>query len=181
MTWLIHDVTPWRVDRIYLGGVGAPWVATQLMDSETGSIWDSPVVWHQPAAGKGWTLLLDKLGVGETLGAGGTDEPVPPVEPAPAVPAPDEPAAAAPADDSSGTSAGDRAWWGLGGVAAGVLLAVGWTRARSARARTRADGWAPEGEDPHADSTTEWSAWSMTARPSNASRVLVPTGSPYRS
>jgi len=157
VTWLIHDVTPWRVDRIYLGGVGAPWVATQLMDSETGSIWDSPVVWHQPAAGKELALLLDKLGVGQTRGAGGTDEPVPPVGPAPAVPAPDEPAAAAPADDSSGTSAGDdRVWWGLGGVAAGVLLAVGWTRARSARGRARVDGWAPDGEDPHADSTTEW-------------------------
>jgi hypothetical protein len=156
VTWLIHDVTPWRVDRIYLEGVGAPWVATQVMDSETGSIWDSPVTWHQPEAGKELALLLDRLGVGQAQGAGVTNEPVPPAEPELAVPTADEPASAAPADDSSGTSVRDRAWWGLGGLAAGVLLAVGWTRARSARAQARADGWGPEGEHPQADSTTEW-------------------------
>ena len=30
VTWLVHDVTPWRVDRIYVGGDGAPWIATQV-------------------------------------------------------------------------------------------------------------------------------------------------------
>ena len=74
MTWLIHDVTPWRVDRIYLDGDGAPWIATQVMVSETGSIWDSPVVWHQPEAGKELALLLDSLGVGQAGEATGTGD-----------------------------------------------------------------------------------------------------------
>ncbi|HEY9378950.1 MAG TPA: hypothetical protein VIQ02_17885, partial [Jiangellaceae bacterium] len=29
VTWLIHDVMPWRVDHIYLQGEGAPWITTQ--------------------------------------------------------------------------------------------------------------------------------------------------------
>lgn len=36
------------------------------------------------------------------------------------------------ADGFSGT------WWGLGGLVAGLLLALGWTRARSARAEVPA-------------------------------------------
>ena len=52
VTWLIHDVMPWRVDHIYLTGEGAPWIATQLSD-ESGGIWDSEVVWHQPTAPSG--------------------------------------------------------------------------------------------------------------------------------
>ena len=46
-------------------GDGGPWIATQVMLGN-GSIWDAPVVWHQPADGKELTLLLDSLGVGQT-------------------------------------------------------------------------------------------------------------------
>ena len=31
VTWLVHDVEPWRVDRIYLAGDDGPWIATQEM------------------------------------------------------------------------------------------------------------------------------------------------------
>ena len=31
ITWLIHDVQPWRVDRVYLGGKDGPWISTQIM------------------------------------------------------------------------------------------------------------------------------------------------------
>ena len=49
ITWLIHDVDPWRVDRVYPAAkahldrhadVGRP-----------GAIWEGPVVWHQPENG----------------------------------------------------------------------------------------------------------------------------------
>ena len=53
VTWLIHDVEPWRVDRIYLGADDGPWIATQEMLGDATSIWDSPVTWHQPTNGKG--------------------------------------------------------------------------------------------------------------------------------
>ena len=136
VTWLIHDVEPWRVDRIYLGADDGPWIATQEMVGDDTSIWDSPVTWHQPTDGKELILLLDSLGVGQAgaaTGTGAVDEPVSPAEPGPAVPASVEPASAPPADDGPATSARDHLWWGLGGLACGVLVAAGWTRLRSTR------------------------------------------------
>ena len=163
VTWLVHDVEPWRVDRIYLGGEEGPWIATQEVLGGTTPIWDAPVIWHQPSDGKELTQLLNRLGVGQT---GRAAEPASATEPEPTVPASVEPAATAPtpapSDDGSDTSAGDRAWWGLGGLAGGVLLAAGWTRARSTRLRDRADGGADGGGDggadphPELDPATEW-------------------------
>ena len=62
ITWLIHDVSPWRVDRVYLGGKGGPWIATQVGGSEP--LWESPVLWHHPEDGARLTALLDDLGLG---------------------------------------------------------------------------------------------------------------------
>jgi hypothetical protein len=155
LTWLIHDVTPWRVDRVYLQGDGAPWIASQVMEGDAESVWDSPVLWHQPAKGQDLTLLLNSLGVGQT---GTAAESASPVEPGVAVPASTQPASAAPTptDDTSGNSARDRAWWALGGLAGGVLIAAGWTRLRSARGQRRADGRDPDAEHPDSDSNREW-------------------------
>ena len=128
VTWLIHDVTPWRVDHIYLNGEGAPWIATQV-SGESGMTWDSPVVWHQPASAAELVALLDKLGVGEASREAGdfsgvAGAPLPaPAEPAPA------PAEPAPAEASPFAGI----WWGLGGLAGGVLLTMLWMR------RSRAD------------------------------------------
>lgn len=133
VTWLIHDVEPWRIDRIYLNGDGGPWVATQVMDPETGSIWDSPVVWHQPESGKELTMLLDALLGGQAPAS------VPSVSEE--TPAP-EPAATAPADGS-----GNGAWWGLGGLVAGSLLTLGFLRLRASRT-----------DEPELDPATDWLA-----------------------
>ena len=131
VTWLIHDVMPWRVDHVYLAGQGAPWIATQLAD-ESGAIWDSEVVWHQPTSPSELAALLDKLGVGSAslaagdfTGVAGADQPEP-AEPATSSETTPQPAAA-----EASSWAG--IWWGLGGLAAGVLLTVLWVR------RTRAD------------------------------------------
>ena len=123
VTWLIHDVTPWRVDHIYLEGKDAPWIATQI-SVEAGMIWDSPVVWHQPASPNELVALLDQLGVGEAARNAGAftgvaGDTLPP--PAELAPAPEE---SAPAEASA--LAGLR--WGLGGLAAGILLTVLWMR-----------------------------------------------------
>jgi hypothetical protein len=138
VTWLIHDVTPWRVDHIYPDGKGAPWIATQVA-VEGGTTWDSPVVWHQPESGDELMVLLDKLGVGEA--ARGADDfsgvagaPVPPS----AEPAADEQARAEP----SGLAG---IWWALGGLVAGILATLLGTRLhRSKTSETRA----PSAEDP---------------------------------
>lgn len=122
VTWLIHDVDPWRIDRIYLDAEGGPWVATQTLMGGSGTIWDQPVVWHQPTSGKELSALLDRLLPGNATA------PVP-SQSAAAVAAPETPVAepAEAADQVSGL------WWGLGGLAAGVLLTLGWLRFRPAR------------------------------------------------
>jgi hypothetical protein len=133
VTWLIHDVAPWRVDHIYLAGPGAPWIATQVL-GDGGDIWDSPVVWHQPASPAALGRLLDRLGVGAAARAAGEFQgvagaPVP--EPAEEAPEPaeaagsDAPAPAAPA----GSSAATGPVWGLAGLLGGVLLTLLWRRA----------------------------------------------------
>ena len=135
LTWLIHDVEPWRVDRILLAKDG-PWISTQIWTGG-GSLGESPAVWHRPADPDGLVALLDRLGV-DTKAAqepgfeGVAGAPVPEQEPA-AEPAPvaDEPAAAAlpPAEQSSWT---DGAGWALAGLAGGLLVALALTRRRQA-------------------------------------------------
>jgi hypothetical protein len=140
VTWLIHDVSPWRVDRIYPQAKGAPWIATQVGQGE--SIWESPVVWHQPEHGTELMTLLDKLGLGDA--ARGADDftgvagaAVPP-QPEPADGAgpasTDEPAAA----DPSGIAG---IWWALAGLVAGVLVTLLGLRLR--RSET------PDSGEPH--------------------------------
>ena len=82
VTWLVHDVEPWRVDRIYLGGKDGPWISTQVSDF-SGPLWDSPVLWHRPADGARLADLLDGLGLGtqaskDTSFDGVAGAPVPP-------------------------------------------------------------------------------------------------------
>ena len=47
VTWMIHDVMPWRIDRIYPNGEGAPWIATQIGVGNApigGAIGDTPII-----------------------------------------------------------------------------------------------------------------------------------------
>lgn len=69
VTWLIHDVQVFRVDRIYLGGPDGPWVASQVQYD--GNIWDAPVSWHRPTEPKALLALLERLGLDPTGGSRG--------------------------------------------------------------------------------------------------------------
>lgn len=126
VTWLIHDVDPWRIDRIYLDAEGGPWVATQTLMGGAGTIWDQPVVWHRPESGKELSTLLDQLGVGN---AARTADDADGTAAAP-VPAASEPAAPQAAEASSSVNG---VWWALGGLVAGALLVRGWMRLRPHR------------------------------------------------
>ncbi len=125
LTWLIHDVEPWRVDRIVLAKDG-PWISTQLWTG-SGSLAQSPVVSHRPADPAGLVDLLDRLGLDTkaaqepgfegVAGAPVPDEPTA-SEPASAT----EPTAAAPRPEESSWAAGVR--WALAGLAVGVLITL---------------------------------------------------------
>ena len=99
-------------------------------------------MWHQPASPAELTALLDKLGVGEASRKAGdfngvAGAPVPgPAEPAPGTSDPEQ----------AGASPFAGIWWGLGGLAAGVVLTVLWVR----RSRADADPAREPGEM-HAD------------------------------
>lgn len=94
VTWLIHDVQVWRVDRIFADAEGGPWISTQLN-------LDDKVFWHRAADGQALTALLDRL-VLDPVG----------VEPDPAVVSPE---AALPVEQSAdvGTSSTGGLMWGL--------------------------------------------------------------------
>ncbi|MFH8731719.1 MULTISPECIES: hypothetical protein [unclassified Streptomyces] len=134
VTWLVHDVLPWRVDRVYPDSPGTKdvWIhtATHVPDSYNG-------YWHKAQKPAELRALLKDLGVmGERSQKGGS-----PIFPAPWQ-SPDRSkealgGAPAPAADSrdAGQSAGARAsasragegtdwWWAIPGLAAGAALAL---------------------------------------------------------
>ena len=133
LTWLIHDVQVWRVDRIYLDAKGGTWISTQSDVSGSGTIWDIPPVWHTAASGKELAALLDRLGVGpdprgggnaavtggSTVGRGSGTVIVPPATTAAAVL---KTPTIRPAD--AGTPGPVGLGWGLAGLLLGVALTV---------------------------------------------------------
>jgi hypothetical protein len=60
VTWLVHDVQIWRVDRIYTDANDGPWVETLLLPNG-GSAFDSTGTFHRPADGKELIALLSAL------------------------------------------------------------------------------------------------------------------------
>jgi hypothetical protein len=125
VTWMIHDVMPWRVDRIYLNGKDGPWISTQT-SPDGASIWESPVVWHQSASGKELVMLLDDLGVGAAAREAGDFDGVAgaPVE-APAEPTTRVAPSAGQADTSSRAVA---LWWAVAGGFVGAAVTLLGTR-----------------------------------------------------
>ena len=115
LTWLVHDVMPWRFDRVHLAADGTAWVATTFSAEVAGG-------WVQVAEADELAALLTQV----------LDDSVAPEVvsvPADTTPAP----ATAPAPAEPGT-----AWFSLTGwrwVVPGVLLglAVGAVAARRSR------------------------------------------------
>jgi hypothetical protein len=117
VTWLIHDVTPWRVDQVYVHDDGSTWVATR-MSPGGGPLGDADQIWHR--GGPGLARLLDGL-----LPDGNGYREDTAVAPAPQ--AAGEPAEATPAESPAATlsePAGGSLWSlaaaGLGGLLVGV-------------------------------------------------------------
>lgn len=79
LTWLIHDVSVWRVDRVYVDAPGGPWIASQEDVTGSGNIWDAPEVWHKAAEPKALLQLLGSFGLvagtGPASGTGATADP----------------------------------------------------------------------------------------------------------
>lgn len=117
VTWLIHDVSVWRVDFVYLDAAGGPWIHSRRA-GDTGL--PERGVWHHAAQPKILEALLDRMGLlspDKGLGVSAPDYPLGSEE-VPAVPSPAPTAAAAPAAADGPTD-----WWlSLPGLGAGLAL-----------------------------------------------------------
>ena len=131
VTWLVHDVSIWRIDRVLLDATGGPWVVTSTADAEGAVATDlypggPGASWHRPTNPTALLALLGDLGLTGQRSAGSGAVGSPAADPAvnPAL-RPAEGAAAAQGASGAGAG-GDGAWWwagagGLLGAAAAVL------------------------------------------------------------
>ncbi|MEU4092785.1 hypothetical protein [Streptomyces sp. NPDC026673] len=120
VTWLIHDVSVWRVDYVYPDAAGGPWIHTRDM---TASGLPEQGMWRKAADPKALRGLLDRLGLMEPDGNLSVSAPdyALGLDDATAV---RETASAAPQAAAAGDGGGPGGWWlSLPGLAAG--LAVG--------------------------------------------------------
>lgn len=137
VTWLIHDVQVWRVDRVHLDAEGGPLVATQQA-LDASSVGQAPVVWIRPAAGKKLAELLDRLGLaggGQAPGGG----PVPGPQPGGERLETEQTDAARPPVPAADDTGAPPAVWVLLGSLLGVALALAAPRIVAARRRTGGD------------------------------------------
>jgi hypothetical protein len=68
-TWLIHDMSVWRLDIIYPDAPGGPWIATQDSTNGNGKLPETPI-WHKADDGAALKQLLEHV---KLLGAGQFD------------------------------------------------------------------------------------------------------------
>lgn len=84
LTWLIHDVQIWRVDRIHLSSADGMWIETVVDMSDKG-IFDVPAHWHRPADQAALVAVLSGAGLLGDSGSAPADQPAPVDQPAPEV------------------------------------------------------------------------------------------------
>ncbi|MFI6085887.1 hypothetical protein ACIBBB_33950 [Streptomyces sp. NPDC051217] len=127
VTWMAHDVHPWRLDQVYPSAdLSTVWIytSTDTQGAQTG-------VWHKAKQPASLHALLEKIGVmGEPRGFDGAA--VPPTseadDPATAADAPSQDQKRTPEERSgaAGASSGgtDGWWWAIPALGAGVVLGL---------------------------------------------------------
>ena len=63
LTWLIHDMQIWRIDRLHLTGHDGIWVETIENLTGSGDIFDRPARWHRPKDDRTLVALLAGAGL----------------------------------------------------------------------------------------------------------------------
>jgi hypothetical protein len=117
VTWLVHDVQVWRVDRIFTDAKGGPWIET-LISPDGRLTFDQPGAVHRSSDAKELIALLTAL---KLLGSSAV-----PAEKGPAAPAVQEAVNAPVAPVANTREVADLNWlWLVIGTAAGATLAIG--------------------------------------------------------
>lgn len=68
VTWMIHDITPWRLQTVHPDAAGGPLVGTRAMDND--GVLGDRVVWHRVEHGKSVVHLLEQALDGSAAGSG---------------------------------------------------------------------------------------------------------------
>ncbi|WP_410787330.1 hypothetical protein [Kribbella sp. C-35] len=120
-TWMIHDMSVWRIDIIYPDAPGGPWIATEELMSDTKP---AKPTWHRATDPVKLLKLLNELKLlnGEFYGGPSLNDGYTVQEPTPKpAPAPDPPAEA----QASTTTNAFTGWrWIIPGVLLGAAAAV---------------------------------------------------------
>jgi len=143
VTWLIHDVTPWRLDQVQLDREGRVWIATNL-DNGSGDIWNAPSIWHRPDDPDRLLAFLGDLGVGFTATRGSKTDRSPSSTVTATPPARTAVPEATAGQDASPVSLPSLGGGLLMGLAGGALLMGLWTRRRGSTEPVPARAEGPE-------------------------------------
>ncbi|MEJ8670787.1 hypothetical protein WKI71_27395 [Streptomyces sp. MS1.AVA.1] len=131
VTWMAHDVTPWRLDRVYEMDDGRNvWIHTAVGRNQPAN-----GTWHRAEQPAQLRTLFKDLGLTGKTSAGGSQAAVSPESKAPGegVGAQDssgtatdatDTATEAPLAQSTGSGDGTDWWWALPGAAAGAVIAL---------------------------------------------------------
>jgi hypothetical protein len=69
LTWLVHDMQIWRIDRIHLSSADGMWIETVVDHTGEGRMLERPAHWHRAADADGLLAALSAAGL---LGDSGT-------------------------------------------------------------------------------------------------------------
>ncbi|EKX68007.1 hypothetical protein Sipo8835_43060 [Streptomyces ipomoeae] len=143
VTWMAHDISPWRVDRVFLSVPGSEetWIHTMLSPEDAAEQSD-PGVWHRAGDPKAlWSLLTDLGVTGEPSDSPAQAEPPPPgptVDSRSDTKSSDEPeTTAGDKANASEPSLLDRGWWAIPALLLGLALGSTATLLLSRRVATR--------------------------------------------
>ena len=119
LTWMIHDVQPWRVDRVYVTAEGGPWIQTTT-SMNGASLWDEQGVVHRTSDPNGLIALLQTMRLTGPADDSNRGVLAPQFQPSP------QPASTPVTQAATEKEAAPIGWlWLVIGAAAGAALVVG--------------------------------------------------------
>jgi hypothetical protein len=62
LTWLIHDMSIWRIDRVHITAHDGIWIQT-VVQTDEGNLLEQPGKWHRAVDGNALTAVLSKAGL----------------------------------------------------------------------------------------------------------------------
>ena len=129
LTWLIHDMSVWRVDRVYLTADDGIWLGS-VSNSEGGNLDDQSVRWQRPHDSKTLLALLESSGVTAQ------DSSPDPTDAAPTEPSPTGVAATNPASTDAASTGSAGTPLGLVALGSGIVgVLIGFIGSRLIRRR----------------------------------------------